>query len=364
MAMQAFQKRILHLIQSHSGHSLSEKEFNDLAVETYQWQRTMNPVYRSFCEVTQTPQRIRRWQDIPALPVSSFKFHPVVCFKKQLAVKVFKTSGTTWGTKRGKHYLDSTVRYDAAIQTLFKQYVLPDVRRIRMASLVPSSRTAPESSLSYMVSQAAKAFGHGKTHQAIAGSKLKGNSLAAFLKKAILNKKPVMILATTFSLASFLDYLAQRKMQLPLPSGSRIMETGGFKGKGRAVSRPVLLKRVKRMLGVDARHVINEYGMTELSSQFYDVSLTQKKSPASSVKGIPPWTRVRIIHPATGKALPKGSRGLIRILDLANLGSISFIQTEDEGRLVGNGFKIVGRRKGADLRGCSLTFEEMESLCR
>ena len=86
-----------------------------------------------------------------------------------------------------------------------------------------------------------------------------------------------MILATTFSLASFLDYLAQRKMRLPLPSGSRIMETGGFKGKGRAVSRPVLLKRVKRMLGVDARHVINEYGMTELSSQLYDVSLTQKK---------------------------------------------------------------------------------------
>ena len=155
-------------------------------------------------------------------------------------------------------------------------------------------------------------------------------------------------------------FLIREKIRLKLPRGSRVMETGGYKGRRMAVARPVLVRRITERLGVPAFRVINEYGMTELTSQFYDVSL--KNGKASSVKGIPAWTRVLIVDPVTGRPVAKSRRGLIRIIDLANVGSCLAIQTEDEGRLVGSGFEILGRKKGADLRGCSLSFEELGSL--
>jgi len=43
---------------------------------------------------------------------------------------------------------------------------------------------------------------------------------------------------------------------------------------------------------------------------------------------------------------------------LANRGSVMAIQTEDAGRAVGDGFELAGRAPLADLRGCSLNYEE------
>lgn len=340
----------------------SEKAFRRLALELFGLQQKHNTVYGAYCRQNGVTA-VRRWQDIPALPVSAFKFHRVACFARSKTVRTFMTSGTTRGALRGRHAFASLGCYDQTVRTLFKDYVLPDLpagKKMPVVFLVQSPAERPESSLSYMGSRVQCEFGRGKAFYALTKHGLQAAALARRLQKTQRSGQPVLIFSTTFALADFLDHLQAQEIRLRLPRGSRILETGGYKGRRTEVARPELVKRAGERLGIPPTHIINEYGMTELTSQFYDLSLRRKR--ATSVKGISPWTRVLIIDPRTGKPAARGKRGVIRIVDLANAGSCLAVQTEDEGRLVPGGFEVLGRRKGADLRGCSLTFEEMKRL--
>jgi len=106
---------------------------------------------------------------------------------------------------------------------------------------------------------------------------------------------------------------------------------------------------------------VNEYGMTEMGSQFYDNTLKNHHLGIIEprYKVIPPWVRTVVVDPETFQEAPVGTLGLLRHYDLANWGSVMAIQTEDVGCLIGEGFEIVGRAKGAEARGCSLAMEEL-----
>jgi hypothetical protein len=227
--------------------------------------------------------------------------------------------------------------------------------------LIPDAGDAPESSLSFMANVARKAFCGGLYCQAVKNNSIRFSQLADFLKKRQTDRKPVLIMTTSLALASFFDYLKRHKIIFRLAEGSRIMDTGGFKGRRGGVSPNVLGALSRRYLNISREYIVNEYGMTELTSQFYDQTI-QKKS--TCLKAVSPWTRILIINPSSGKTAKYGERGLIRIVDLANQFSCAFIQTEDEGILKRDGFKLIGRKTGSDLRGCSLTFEDIEETGR
>ncbi|MCB1035813.1 MAG: hypothetical protein KDD47_18470, partial [Acidobacteria bacterium] len=108
--------------------------------------------------------------------------------------------------------------------------------------------------------------------------------------------------------------------------------------------------------GIPQGRIVREYGMTELSSQFYSRAL-EGGDPDLFV--VPPWTRVHILDPASLEELPEGEVGLVAVLDLANLGSALHVLTEDLGCREEDGFRLRGRASGAELRGCSLTAEEL-----
>jgi hypothetical protein len=93
--------------------------------------------------------------------------------------------------------------------------------------------------------------------------------------------------------------------------------------------------------------------MSELSSQAYDREIVSGKEPMRAFR-FPPWARAQIISPETGKEVPEGETGLIRIFDLANVRSVMAIQTEDLGVRRGDGFELLGRAQTAEPRGCSL----------
>jgi hypothetical protein len=337
----------------------SEEVFRRLALELFESQKKNNPVYAAYCRQSGAAH-VRRWQDIPALPVSAFKFHRIACFPKARTIRTFMTSGTTRGALRGKHEYAELRTYDRTVRALFKKFVLPAGGKLPVVFLVQPPSERPESSLSHMGACVQRFFGKGKAFHSLGKDGLKAKALVRHLQKMEKARRPVLIFTTTFALADFLDHLAARKIKVKLPHGSRILETGGYKGRRTEVARPELVKRAGERLGIPATHIVNEYGMTELTSQFYDRSLLTGR--AASVKGAAPWTRVLIIDQRTGRPVPRGKRGMIRVIDLANRGSCLAVQTEDEGRLVPGGFEILGRRKGADLRGCSLTFEEMKDL--
>lgn len=353
--MDPFEKNLLKIIRS--GRPLSDAAFGRLALETYRRQRAANPVYRRFCEASGTGA-VKRWQDIPALPVAAFKFHRIACFPAAQTAGTFVTSGTTRAGVKGKHPFRTFAFYDAAIRTLFGRSVLSDRKRgsrIPIVFLTASGKSKPQSSLSHMGDQVQRAFGQGKPFHALTAKGLDAKGLTRHLSTRADRGEAVLIYSTTFALADYLDFLASNRIRLALPEGSRIMETGGYKGRRVEVARADLVRSAGKFFGIPAHRIINEYGMTELSSQFYDLSLIRKRP--LPIKGLAPWTRILIMDPMTGRPVKKGRRGLIRILDLANQGSCAAIQTEDMGRMTLHGLEILGRLPQAEFRGCSLAYE-------
>jgi acyl-CoA synthetase (AMP-forming)/AMP-acid ligase II len=148
-----------------------------------------------------------------------------------------------------------------------------------------------------------------------------------------------------------------RGVALALPDSTRVMETGGFKGRSREVTRAQLYARIERRLGVPPQRVVNQYGMTELGSQFYD-SVLRRPDERRRKLG-PPWARVAIVDPETGEPAAAGEVGAIAVIDLANTGSVLALQTEDLGRQVEGGFEVLGRDAGAEERGCSIAADAL-----
>lgn len=325
----------------------SEKEFESLAFKIFNYQFKKNKHYRNFCLLEKkNPKNIKSWKEIPAMPTVGFKELALTTFPMKRAVKVFRTSGTT-GEGRGAHFFDSLKLYEAAIAPMFQKYLLADGLDLSYFFLIQSPREAPDSSLSHMMGVVNRLFAEGRGRTYIKEGGIRSEALVRDLKAL---KGPALILSTAFSLKSFLEYLAEKKIYLKLPKGSRLMETGGFKGRVKEISKRQLYAECKKFLGIEKNFCISEYGMTEMSSQFYSVG--------GKCFVRPEWVRTLVIDPKTGKEAKKGSVGVLRHFDLANRGSVMAIQTEDLGRTVNGGFELIGRAEGSELRGCSLSYEE------
>jgi MoaA/NifB/PqqE/SkfB family radical SAM enzyme len=128
-------------------------------------------------------------------------------------------------------------------------------------------------------------------------------------------------------------------------SQAKIIETGGMKGRRKELSKAELHAILCSGLGVD--FVSSEYGMTELLSQAYSLK--------NGVFVCPPWMKVLVREEDDPLRLQDTGRGVLNIIDLANVYSCSFIATDDVGEVFADGsFKVLGRRDNSDIRGCSL----------
>jgi hypothetical protein len=168
-----------------------------------------------------------------------------------------------------------------------------------------------------------------------------------------------LVVGTAFSFVHLLDYFGERK-RFGLPPGSRVMETGGYKGRARQIPKDELHVLITRCFGVPPSNIVCEYGMSELSSQAYDAVVDPAgagpREPGQSPWRFrfPPWARVQLVSPETGKEVAESETGLIRVWDLANVRSVMAIQTEDIGIRRAAGFELIGRVSRAEPRGCSL----------
>ena len=101
--------------------------------------------------------------------------------------------------------------------------------------------------------------------------------------------------------------------------------------------------------------MFNEYGMTELSSQCYTRGLDRPHVA-------PPWLRALVIDPETSRTVAPGGTGVLRLFDLANLGSVVAVQTQDLAVAPdesGRAFTLLGRDPAAlPSRGCSRAADE------
>lgn len=350
-----------------------EEGFSQLALDLFAIQFSHNPALRRLCDAQSiSPGRIHQWQDIPAVPTSAFKELDVTSLPPAARVVAFHSSGTT-EQRPSRHYHDpeSLALYEASLLSWFQRHLVPRSPErqgeassaarfnLMVLSLTPNTREAPNSSLVHMFETVRSAFG--SSESAFVGRLEQGGAwgidfagVRRRLDAAERAGSPVILLGSAFNFVHLLDQMDS--IGSLLPSGSRVLETGGYKGRSRVMSKCELHQLITGRLGVSSSQIVTEYGMSELSSQAYDgvAGSPEAADPARRIFRFPPWARARVVSPESGREVAEGETGLLRIFDLANVRSALAVQTEDLAIRRGTGFELVGRAALAEPRGCSL----------
>ena len=273
-----------------------------------------------------------------ALPTDVFRHARIAVHPASKNVRVFRTSGTTVAA-RGAHHFRTLELYDLVAKAWARQMLFGE-SPARLVVLAPSETEVPDSSLSYMLSRFGEWFGPLYRVWPID---------ARTLTRVLDTRERTIVLGTSFAFVHAEEALGTQRFELP--AGSRIMQTGGFKGRSREYDKAEMQTMLANRYGLSESQVIGEYGMTELSSQAYE---TTSEGPRHYRFG--PWVRIDIVDPVTLE--PTDDVGLLRVDDPANLDSCCMLQTADRARRVGDGFELLGRARGAVPRGCSLAVEE------
>ncbi len=339
-----------------------EDSFNRMALAVFAHQFEHNQPYRRFAvQRGRTLRTVKSWRDVPAVPISAFKELTLTCRPPEDCERVFMTSGTTQGV-RGKSHHPTMAVWDRSMTLNFRRRFIRDQDRLRMGILFPTEEAMPNSSLARYLALAMRTFGAEGSRNFIGDQGLDVAAVAADLERAEQAGEPYALLGASYSFVHLMDALGGRRFALP--EGSRILDTGGFKGQSREMEADAFYDQLSATFGVPRRSCINMYGMTELSSQFYD----DGNEACPSVKSGPHWIRSRVVNPLTGEEVPKGTVGVLVHHDLAHFNCASAILTEDAGIAVdiepGGGFRLLGRADGADAKGCSLAVEEFLKAAR
>jgi hypothetical protein len=352
-----YSRRLLAFMER--GSAVAEAEYAALAHGLFALQFSHVTPYRRLCEARRvTPDSLTDWRQIPAVPTTAFKELELTSLAPGERTVVFHSSGTTeHRPSRHFHNADSLAVYEASLRLWFARHLLARAGDLlspaRFLSLAPPPGLAPHSSLVHMFGCVSAAFGGpGSRFLASVGAdnawSLEASAALGALREAERAGESVVLLGTAFMFVHLLDELERRGESLALPVGSRVMETGGYKGRSRELPKAELHALITARLGVPPEFIVCEYGMSELSSQAYSLITNH------SFFRFPPWSRALVISPETGRQVADGETGLLHVFDLANVRSVLAIQTEDLAIRRGDGFDMLGRAARAEPRGCSL----------
>lgn len=306
---------------------------DELILELFQYQIDNNPLFRSFVASINRSMSPSNINEVSYLPISFFKSHSIRSgeWNEEL---IFSSSGTT-GTNTSKHYVRDASIYHKVCKGIFqKAYGSLDDKIV--LALLPSYLEREDSSLVHMV--------HYFMEESLEQNNFYLNNFEDLANKlnALKDEKvDVILFGVSFALLDF-----ARKFEIN-NSNLTIIETGGMKGRAKELVRSELHAEIKK--GFPLSEIHSEYGMTELLSQAYANGNEFRQNPSMHISCREigdPFTEVK-----------RGKTGILNIIDLANIDSISFIATEDLGRINADGsFEVLGRVDNSLARGCNLLY--------
>jgi Acyl-protein synthetase, LuxE len=348
-------------------HRPEPESFQRLALEVFRHQfETVGP-YRRFCEdCGVNPAAVNRVDDIPAVSNVAFKYTELAAdgAARLPGAKIFLTSGTTRGRhNRGRHIVPRPEIYRASAITHLRTMLFPDALRIPILAIHPTAEVMPESSLATMIGWCIEEFAT-RRHLAASRERVDVASVIAFLAECESAHEPVCILGTTAAFAALFSEMIGRRVGMRLVAGSRMMDTGGVKGQAVPISPSEVIAQAGELLEIAPAMVINEYGMTELCSQLYDATSFNYAGSGDAYEGFkiaPPWLRVTARDPITLEPMRDGEIGLLTFFDLANVGSVSAVMTEDLGLIEQGRVRVLGRSAEAEPRGCALGIRQFSA---
>ena len=356
---------IVGLIRGEEG-DISDSRFNELALGLFEFQYHANKAYRKkSCEKYGIkPGDISHWEEIPVVLMEVFKFGTPTCFPVEQSVKRFVSSGTSDPEKRGKLYLDQRsyeIYKESMIRTVGK-YAMPDLERIKILLLAPSPEMVPDMAMIHAMGLWMKEYGTPDSMYLVEKEfKMDNKAFVGALKQAEKTGEPVFIIGASFNYVQISDAFKKQHLSFNLPEGSRTIDGGGYKGKiKKEVPKEEFFPMLTETFGLREDHCVNLYGMTEAATCFLDNVLRNNVMEEREPRYKPnqPWTRTTVVDPETLERLPKGEIGVLRHYDLANVGTVMAIETDDMGYEIEKGFEIIGRAKGAPAVSCSLRAEE------
>ena len=366
---QLLRQQILEL----SLHPPDKAGFESLALAVFRYQAAYNPVYNRYLHYLNIqPEQVSDLRRVPFMPIGFFKNHTVQTAINSLTNNqlTFTSSGTT-GQTTSRHVVADPELYDTISRRIFEQTYGP-LSDFQILALLPSYLERNNSSLVYMVqrfmaqSSRQTPLFNPKDHTNEAGFYLHNypeltNRLRQLARQP--ESPKTLLIGVTFGLLDWVESEADLSFLRELPNFI-VMETGGMKGRRRELLREEVHEILTKRLGVPAIH--SEYGMTELLSQAYSkgggvfrqsatlrVFLRDINDPFSLL----PNSVTQPDERRTGERRTGERRtGGINMVDLANLDSCSFIETQDLGQFVNDSdyFRVIGRFDNSDVRGCNL----------
>ncbi len=313
--------------------SITDENFLQHATEIFQFQYQQNIVYQQWCNLSNPlPTTDSRLSTFNFLPISFFKSHQITTtlFEPQ---QIFESSGTTQ-TINSRHLVKDISLYKQSFSKAFELFY-GDIKDWCVIGLLPSYLERNNSSLVLMADELIKMSGHSDSDFYLYDL----DKLRSTLHRLELQQQKTLLIGVTFAL---LDFAETHPMQL---HHTTIMETGGMKGRRKELTRFEVHEYLKQSLGV--KNIHSEYGITELLSQAY--------SKGDGIFVCPPWMKVLVRDEEDPLRVSVSGRGVLNVIDLANIYSCSFIATDDVGMVYEDGsFEVFGRLDNSDIRGCSL----------
>lgn len=318
--------------------TVNAANINDIAVRLFRFQAIHNPVYAAYCSHLGIKiENIGTIGEIPFMPISFFKNHAIKTgsWKDEA---IFTSSGTT-GSSTSIHHIENVEYYLKHAERCFTHFFGP-ISNYHILALMPSYMERENSSLVAMIQSFIR-----KSESANSGFYLYEHDklLLDIERLKGRNDKKIILWGVSFAL---LDVAEKFHPDL---SGCLVFETGGMKGRRREITRHELHDQLRQYFNIDT--VYSEYGMTELLSQAYTKGGDRFYCPPG----------MQIIIREAGDPFEKGlveRSGGINVVDLANIRSVAFIETEDAGKVYSDGsFEVMGRLDNTDVRGCNLMVE-------
>jgi hypothetical protein len=349
-------------------HRPEPESFRRLAQDVFRHQFDTIYAYRRHCEGRGViPGAVHEVDDIPAVSNVAFKYADLAIdgAERSPGAAVFLTSGTTQGRgRRGRHIVAHPEIYRASAIAHLRTMLFPDAHRMPILAMHPTADVMPESSLSAMISWCIEEFGTRADLAAASRDHVDVEAAVRFLANVEARREPVCILGTTAAFAALFSHLRSGGVKLRLAPRSRMMDTGGAKGQAVPMQASEVIAGAGELLAIEPAMVINEYGMTELCSQLYDATPFNCAGISNAderFKIPPPWLRVTARDPVTLRPMPDGGIGLLTFFDLANVGSVSAVMTEDLGWVERGRVRVLGRASVGEARGCALAIGQFSA---
>ena len=325
--------------------SVTPQSFHTVADAVYRFQLENNVVFKEWSNLINRESKDGNRKFSPSntnnlplttnhcfLPISFFKTNKIVSTEFNPEA-IFESSGTSQTTNSQHLVKDLAIYYKSFFQGF--QLFYGDIKEWCIIGLLPSYLERNNSSLTLMTDELIKASNHPDSGFYLYDF----DKLEKILLKQEAAQQKTLLLGVTFAL---LDFAEQHTLKL---THTTVMETGGMKGRRKELTRAEVHVIICHGFGVDKVH--SEYGMTELLSQAYSLGDGRFICP--------PWMKILVRDEDDPLTIRETGRGVLNVIDLANLYSCSFIATDDVGIVHEDGsFEVWGRLDNSDIRGCSL----------